>query len=709
MKSILAALVLVPTALVAQPVAASPAAVTAPAPAPVHNLSITGPGVGTYPAFDASVERYGITSTEGSNGVVRVAATTSDRAGKVFIDGRLAPSGKRTIRGLKPNDEVSVIIKDTSGTAEHSAIYLPPGFPTLERTTPEGPALEPGLVLLTLSTFANKGAAPFYETAVDRNGVPVWARRTSESSIDFKKQPNGKFSASRNEAAQNPADGAPVVELDSTLEPTGRTFKTVDGLVNTDNHDSIVYPDGRAILLGYEPNQDTGLTDAVVQEINPDGTEAFRWDSSDFADESVAPPGNPDYAHVNSVVVMADGDLLVSFRHLSSVYKIARTAHDGFKEGEVIWKLGGRDSDFTFVEDESGGPCAQHTASETPAGNILIFSNGAGGVGPNFCVDQDDPNGPTHSRTKTFITEYDITSVEGEAKAVRNYSENTFALFAGGTEMLPGGNLLIGWAAARESVATELSPTNDVLWSLRDAAPEDRKFTYRAHIATVPDVIDPKVTLPVKNGATYEFGQVVRPAYSCTDRGGSSLKECKTTGILGNRLNTSKSGRRTVSVTAEDGHGNTTTESRSYTVGPAHRPDAMIRRGNAQRYAGVNVYGPPTRQRVNHAIWNARRSKTAIIRIRNRGEVAERFRIRGLRGGPRFRVAYFHGAKNLTRPVLRGKMRTPRLKPGRNWYLRIKVTRTFRARRGNSTVFNVRTTSVGNRAWDTVALKVRAR
>ena len=43
-------------------------------------------------------------------------------------------------------------------------------------------------------------------------------------------------------------------------------------------------------------------------------------------------------------------------------------AGEDVAEGDVVWRLGGRRSDFSF-EDESGapgvGPCAQHTATES--------------------------------------------------------------------------------------------------------------------------------------------------------------------------------------------------------------------------------------------------------------------------------------------------------------------------------------------------------
>ena len=107
------------------------------AAAPVHQISVTGTGVGTYPAFDPSISRYGVTTTAATGGTLTVTATTSDPAGVVTVNGRTAPGGTRTLTGLSQGDEVAVFITDSAGTARHSFVYLPPQFPTLERVTPD--------------------------------------------------------------------------------------------------------------------------------------------------------------------------------------------------------------------------------------------------------------------------------------------------------------------------------------------------------------------------------------------------------------------------------------------------------------------------------------------------------------------------------------------------------------------------------------------
>ena len=103
-------LVLVVAALTAWGTLASPAPAAAPAAAPpVHQVSVTGSGVGTYPVFDPAVARYGVTTTAATDGTLTVTATTSDPAGVVTVNGRVAPGGTRTVTGLEAGDEVAVL------------------------------------------------------------------------------------------------------------------------------------------------------------------------------------------------------------------------------------------------------------------------------------------------------------------------------------------------------------------------------------------------------------------------------------------------------------------------------------------------------------------------------------------------------------------------------------------------------------------------
>ena len=87
-------------------------------------------------------------------------------------------------------------------------------------------------------------------------------------------------------------------------------------------------------------------------------------------------PDNRDYAHINSIDIQPNGDVVASFRHFSSVWRIAG-ARPRRHQRSTTWSGGsaGADSSFSFAPGE-GGPCAQHTATVLPSGNVLMFDNG---------------------------------------------------------------------------------------------------------------------------------------------------------------------------------------------------------------------------------------------------------------------------------------------------------------------------------------------
>lgn len=101
----------------------------------------------------------------------------------------------------------------------------------------------------------------------------------------------------------------------------------------------------------------------------------FQWNSNDHVDPLEAYEENYgysiadfDYCHGNAIEIDSDGNILISFRHTNSIYKI-----DGVT-GNTIWKLGGKNSSFVFTNDL--GFSGQHDIRRLPNGNVSIFDNG---------------------------------------------------------------------------------------------------------------------------------------------------------------------------------------------------------------------------------------------------------------------------------------------------------------------------------------------
>jgi arylsulfotransferase ASST len=702
-RVVLAVLVSLATLGLAPAIAQSASAAAAP---PTHSIIVSGTDVGMYPSFAPEVHRYAITTQDDTAGTVTVTATTTDPAGSVWIDGQPATGPATTLHGLAAGDEISVFIKDTAGTAVYALVYLPAGFPRLTATTKKA-GIAPGDVFMTLTDF--KGDGPSFETDVDNNGVPAFVHTDAAPVVplDFKRQPNGDYSVFR--AGQE-------IELNSSYQQIG-SFGVVAPLTTTDGHDAIFRPNGDRYLLATEPRSSaTGAPmDAHIQEQAPDGHVLFNWNSANHIKlaDSMVPTSNPDYAHINSISIMRNGDILASFRHLSSVLEIARRAHDGFGRGAIVWQLGGRHSTFTFPAGD-GGPCAQHAATELPNGHILLFDDGSESIAgsPLLCVNPSDPSGPAIARPSTRVSEYALNVRTHQATPVFSYSvAGRVTTFAGSAQRLPNGDTMVGWASATNpALATEVNSVGTAVWELKDTA---GLFSYRSLRFTAPDAIPPvvHVTSPAK-GATYTFGQHVRSAFSCTDRGGSSLQSCGGAAGFGGRIDTSAVGRHRFIVVAKDGAANTSTVVRHYTVtaGSAHfQPDALIKAHSGGRFVGGNVYGGSHRQHIRQRIAHAGRSKSSRVRFQNDGSVADRITVKGTRGNKGFRVNYLVGGRNVTRRVRNGTYRTPMLAPGRRLTMRITVTRTDSARPHHSRTVTLTGRSVDDPAvHDAVATIVRA-
>ena len=115
----------------------------------------------------------------------------------------------------------------------------------------------------------------------------------------------------------------------------------------------------------------------VVQEIDiATGKVLFEWGSLDHVPVTDTTRRSPagtkaapfDYLHINSIAIAPDGDLMLSARNTSAIYKVARPS------GKVAWRLGGKRSSFAM------GPGAtfwfQHHITPLDANTVSIFDDG---------------------------------------------------------------------------------------------------------------------------------------------------------------------------------------------------------------------------------------------------------------------------------------------------------------------------------------------
>ncbi len=169
-------------------------------------------------------------------------------------------------------------------------------------------------------------------------------------------------------------------------------FNALDTLITSstrDVHDLQVASNGNWLLTtAYFDTMDLssftfdgmqGSTQTVVkgfgyEEIDPSGN-LVGWYNSN---SNLAPSetydywgynaNNFDYCHGNAIEEDTDGNLLLSYRHLNAIHKIDR------QTGAIIWRLGGEQSDFTFVNDT--GFSGQHDIRKLANGDYSLFDNG---------------------------------------------------------------------------------------------------------------------------------------------------------------------------------------------------------------------------------------------------------------------------------------------------------------------------------------------
>jgi hypothetical protein len=167
-------------------------------------------------------------------------------------------------------------------------------------------------------------------------------------------------------------------------------------------------------LPGSELNGGGILAD-VVYEVTPAGTIVWTWHAYEHLDPDTdiltSHDKREEWTHANSVGELADGNLILSFRNLSTVVIVERAT------GEIIWRLGRE----TLAN--------QHYPHELANGNILIFDNGT--YRQNVALNYSRVIEVERS-TKTIVWEYTDTP-----------PHNFFSPYISGAQRLPNGNTLI--------------------------------------------------------------------------------------------------------------------------------------------------------------------------------------------------------------------------------------------------------------------------
>ena len=318
------------------------------------------------------------------------------------------------------------------------------------------------------------GASP-YLMIVDNEATPVFYRNVSGSIYDFKLQPNGLLTYFIYPVS--------CYGLDSSFN-LARTFKTANGY-SVDVHDLRVFPNGHYFILGKKlvsvdmsqivPGGDSTaqIIDMAVQEFDDSDNVVFQWSALDHykitdADEYVVLTQHTiDFVHMNSIEIDTGGNIMVSSRNLDEITKIDHNT------GNIIWRLGGKNNQFSFINDNRGFS-RQHDIRRLSNGDITIFDNGV-----------------YHSPAYSSMVEYSIDEQNKTAFLVNRYSHdnNILSRTRGDIEELPGGNKLISWGEVIHPAVTEIKPDNSIAYEMTFESYFMRfhtyKFSWKTNLFTV--------------------------------------------------------------------------------------------------------------------------------------------------------------------------------------------------------------------------------
>jgi hypothetical protein len=322
--------------------------------------------------------------------------------------------------------------------------------PAIEVGTGPAKGTSPGFIFLTPRTAdPDRASGP---TILDARGRMVWflprpGRVTSDLHAQVLKGNPVLTWGERAPVVSPPAiftaDPKELffVVADQSYNPFLRVRAIGDG-VGTDMHEFVITKRNTALLLAFRivdrdlstvgGSSQGRVVDSIVQEIDlTSGKLLFNWSAAEhipLSDAMFELPAsdNPWEAyHANSISETADGNLLVSMRHTSAVYKIDR------KTGDVIWTLGGKSSDFEMGVGTTF--YFQHDAQPLGDGKLLVFDNGA-----------------TYEDHRSRFSRVKILKLDGAAKTatlVKDivHDRAVLAVSQGGARRLKNGNIFVGW------------------------------------------------------------------------------------------------------------------------------------------------------------------------------------------------------------------------------------------------------------------------
>lgn len=363
----------------------------------------------------------------------------------------------------------SYLLQPVQGQSEQLSDY----FPDIKIIESNGPS--PGYFFLAVKGLSAPNAK-YYIAIVDNYGTPVFFRLMPKVSLSMRLLKDGTISY---------VHGAPrklyiIDEMLNVIDTISTVGAKMDGH-DYDIDDSRDYH--RYLFAQYNRTVDMSqlveggntaaeINEAFIQELDEENNVINTWytqdlfnildgnEESPFVDFTEA---SIDYCHLNSVSVYSDTSFVISSRHLDEITNIDR------RTGEIIWRLGGKNNDFTFINDPIGFS-HQHCPRRLSNGNLILFDNG-------------NLHDPEFSST----VEYKLDEVNMTATLVNRVrrTPDAFAPRDGSTQRLDNGNTIITWGPAWPSV-TEFHPDGSIAIELdmtdHSLSPRIEKYPWKTKV-----------------------------------------------------------------------------------------------------------------------------------------------------------------------------------------------------------------------------------
>ena len=469
----------------------------------LSSLTASGGGRAMYPSFDSGTLHYAVGCDPAQT--LRLTLSTRDATTRLAVNGvqQVSQNAVVALNQLDGDVDIQISLSNTGGASTTYVVHcMTSNDPLISVVKRPGSAIE--LIAGSVNAGGRTIGARGHLLVIDANGVPRVHRRIDNPRVThFRPQDNREFPYSHALILPDPFNSPWGARRDFEIAILDRDFNevrrvtTTSEIPQTDQHDFLIKENGNFIFMSYTPVKhdlsefvdpdgnpyDTMelAEDSLIEEVRPDGDRVFFWSTYDhvYLGDCMEHQFPANYAHLNSLQLVDNEDLVISLRNCSQILRIDVTS------GEVQWRLGtsyrsdaewealGLQPPLKIIGDPYVEFCGQHSAKLMPNGHLLLFDNG-------WNCRRDKSTGlPTRPNEEfSRVVEYALDLERGTATFVRHHSLrhgfSFFSQFQGLVVPMDNDSWLIGWGWSLETfnnppdtTATEYNPTtNQELLSL---------------------------------------------------------------------------------------------------------------------------------------------------------------------------------------------------------------------------------------------------